>query len=82
MKPIFLDSYQESVALALRALGHLFARMNTSLPQKDQEAIVRLVTNLISQSTFGPVRKLSRRMIEPESDFDINTISDILRKAI
>jgi len=82
LKPIFHDSYQESIELAQRALGDLFAKMNTSLPQDDRDAVVRLVTKLIGQSTFGPVKKLSRRMIEQKSAFESEASRDMLRKAI
>jgi len=82
LKPIFHDSYQESMELAQRALGDLFAKMDTSLPEKDQQAVVRLVTKLIGQSTFGPVKKLSRQMIEQKSSFDTEASREMLRKAI
>lgn len=64
LKPIFHDSYRESIELANKALAELFSRKVTSLAREDQNAVVRLVTQLIGQSTFGPIKKLSRQMID------------------
>ncbi len=82
LKPIFNDSYQESVELAQKALGDLFTRKITTLAPEDQEAVVRLVTKLIGQSTFGPIKKLSRQMINGQPEVQADQIRGTLREAV
>ncbi|MFQ5500076.1 MAG: hypothetical protein ACE5FH_10450, partial [Candidatus Zixiibacteriota bacterium] len=72
LKPIFHDSYRESIALAQHALNDLFARRVTTLDESQQEAIEQMVTKLIGHSSFGPVRCLSSRLAELHSEINID----------
>ncbi|MEW6050957.1 MAG: glutamyl-tRNA reductase [Candidatus Zixiibacteriota bacterium] len=67
LKPIFHDSYKESLELADRALNDLFAQKLTSLQHDEREAVKRLVTKLIGHSSFQPVRVLSERLAQMRS---------------
>lgn len=82
LKPIFRDSYEESVALAKSALDDLFAKRVTSIDEKDKEAVIHLVTKLIGQSSFQPVRKLSDRLVEMRSEIDLSDASKSHHQAV
>ena len=77
LKPIFRDSYEESVEMARRALEELFAKKVTSIDEKDKQAVIHLVTKLIGQSAFQPVRKLSDRLVKMRSEIKLDeTLAD------
>ena len=82
LKPIFRSSYKESCELAKRALDDLFSHRVTGLGEKDQEAVLKLVTKLIGHSSFQPVRKLSDHLVENRPDLSITDFGDSSRKAV
>jgi len=82
LKPIFHDSFRESIALAERALDDLFDRRVTSLTEGDREAVQRLVTKLISHSAFQPVRILSNRLVETNSRLGLEELISVQKSAV
>jgi len=82
LKPIFHDTYQENVALARKALDDLFCNRVTSLRPDEKEAVVRIVTKLIGQSTFGPVKRLSQELVENHQIVRLDQSSAVHRKAV
>ena len=82
LKPIFHDSYKESVELARQALDDLFKKRVTSIGDKDKEAVIHLVTKLIGQSSFQPVRKLSDHLVETRNEINLNDTSKDHRQAV
>lgn len=72
LKPIFHDSYRESIELANRALNDLFAQKLSGLEVHEREAVTRLVTKLIGHSSFQPVRLLSQRLAQTQSGLCLN----------
>ncbi len=81
-KPLFNDSYEESMELAQKMLGDLFSKRVTSLGQEDQDAVLRTVTKLIGQSTFGPLKKLSRQIIDEQPETSSEDMSMRYREAM
>ncbi len=75
LKPIFHDSYQESMNLARRALDDLFAKKVTSLDANEKDAIYRLVGKLIANSAFQPVKALSGRLSQLGDDLSLTDLS-------
>lgn len=82
LKPIFRDSYKESMELAERALNDLFAHRVKSLEQKDRDAVIHLVNKLIGQSSFGPIRKLSSSLINERSEQSLADFGTTFGKAV
>lgn len=82
LKPIFHDSYQESMALAQRALDSLFNKELTSLGDEERAAVTRLVTKLVGHSSFQPVKVLSGRLASMNGDFSANDLNGSNRQAI
>ena len=82
LKPIFHDSYQESMRMAKSALDDLFAKKVTSLSEEEKEAVYRLVTKLVANSAFQPVKILSNKLVEMGSDLEIAEIKDIRKEAV
>lgn len=82
LKPIFHDSYRESMELAWRALDNLFNEKLTHLGDDDREAVTRLVTKLIGHSSFQPVKTLSGRLAAISADLPISDLSDLRREAV
>ncbi len=82
LKPIFNDTYRETLQTAEKALGDLFAKRVTSLAREDQEAVLRVVTKLIGQSTFGPVRRLSKQLVEKGQELNLPTPAPKFREAV
>lgn len=66
IKPIFHNTYKESVELANQALNDLFAKKVTTLSDDDQNAIINLVTKLIGHSSFQPSKVISDRLAQTE----------------
>jgi len=82
LKPIFHDTYRETLEMAEKALGDLFTKKVTSLGQEDREAVLRVVTKLIGQSTFGPVRRLSQQMVEKGQELNLPNPAAGFREAV
>jgi glutamyl-tRNA reductase len=75
LKPIFHDSFQESMNLARRALDDLFAKKVTSLTADEKDAIYRLVGKLIANSAFQPVKTLSDKLSRLGDDLNLSDLS-------
>jgi glutamyl-tRNA reductase len=82
LKPIFHDSYQESMALAQRALDSLFNKELVSLGDAEREAVTRLVTKLVGHSSFQPVKALSGRLASLNDDLATTDLTGPSRQAI
>ena len=82
LKPIFQTSYRESVELAKQALEDLFSKRVTGLNSDQQEAVLRLVTKLISHSSFQPVRKLSDHLVEQRSELTLPNPASARKEAV
>jgi glutamyl-tRNA reductase len=82
LKPIFHDSYRESMALAQQALDDLFSRHVTGLAREDREAVLRLVTKLISHSSFQPVKKLSDHLVQKRAELNLTDTSAPSKEAV
>jgi len=67
LKPIFAESHRESLALARKALDDFFSRNLTNLNQNQLNDLQRLITSLISKSTFHPMHTLSSRLIDRDA---------------
>jgi len=81
LKPIFHDCYRESLAMAKQALDDLFSKRVTGLDENEREAVERLVTKLISHSSFQPVRMLSGHLVDKQSDLDFSQAPMVRREA-
>jgi glutamyl-tRNA reductase len=68
LKPIFQSSYQESLTLAHQAMADLFANQLSKLEESERESLVRLVSKLIGNAAFNPVRVLSERLAQLTGD--------------
>ena len=82
LKPIFHDSYQESMRLAKNALDDLFAKKVTGLSEEEKEAVYKLVTKLVANSAFQPVKILSNKLVEMGSELEIAEIKNIRKEAV
>ncbi len=74
LKPIFTDSFQESMQLAKRALDDLFAKKVTSLNDEEKDAIYRLVTKLIANSAYQPAKVLSDKLANLTDEIDLSEL--------
>lgn len=74
LKPIFTDSFQESMQLAKRALDDLFAKKVTAISDEDKDAIYRLVTKLIANSAYQPAKVLSDKLANLSGDIDLTEL--------
>jgi glutamyl-tRNA reductase len=82
LKPIFNESYQESIEMANRAMEDLFAKRVTSLSDEDRDAVLRLVSKLVGHSSFQPVRMLSERLVTLQSELAISEFAGPQREAV
>lgn len=80
LKPIFHSSYQESLRIAQNALEDLFQKRVTGLDDDEKQAVHRLVTKLIGQSSFQPVRMLSDCLVASRSDLVFDELNTTTRK--
>ena len=64
LKPIFRQSYQESVAMAEEAFTDLFNSRITVLSQEERQTVLRLVTRLIGHTCFQPAKALSDQLAD------------------
>ncbi len=64
LKPIFKQSYQESLAMAKNAFSDLFEKRVTSLDEKDKEAVMNLVAKVLGHSSFQPAKLLSDHLAD------------------
>jgi glutamyl-tRNA reductase len=71
LKPLFHTSYQESLQFAHRSLNNLFDNKLTSLKEDERDALVQLVTKLVSHSSFQPVKRLSAHLTESQAELDV-----------
>lgn len=78
LKPLFHTSYQESLQFAQRSLNNLFDNKLTSLKEDEREALVKLVTKLVSHSSFQPVKRLSAHLTEAQAELDVINSSETL----
>ena len=77
LKPIFHESYQESIALARKALDELFTTRLNSLDEDSRETVHRLVSRLIGHSSFQPAKMLSSHLVGIQSE---STLIDVTAK--
>jgi glutamyl-tRNA reductase len=82
LKPIFRDCCNESLEVARKALDDLFSRRLTCLDQEERKAVERLVTNLISHSSFQPVRILSDHLVELRSELTLADPAPVRTQAV
>jgi len=82
IKPIFRESYNESIELARTALEDLFNKKVTSLSEDDKQAVMRLVTKLIGHSSFQPARKLSDHLARKYSQLNLKDFVFTRKNAI
>jgi glutamyl-tRNA reductase len=75
IKPIFHNSYRESIELAKKSLDDLFSKRVTSLDEKEKEAVLNLVIKLIGHSSFQPARILSDRLAQAQAELDFDKAS-------
>jgi len=64
LKPIFNQSYQESLAMAENAFSDLFEKQVTTLNENDRKAVMNLVTKLLGHSSFQPAKMLSDHLAD------------------
>jgi len=74
IKPIFQESYNESIELAQTALEDLFSKKITSLNDDEKQAVLRLVTKIIGHTAFQPARKLSDRLAQVHSQLNLEDL--------
>ncbi|MFH2036817.1 MAG: glutamyl-tRNA reductase [Candidatus Zixiibacteriota bacterium] len=82
LKPIFRQSYNESIEMAEKALDELFSKRITRLDENEREAILRTVTRLIGHTAFSPVKHLSSQMVEKRAEVDLESLDSSIKKAI
>ncbi len=75
LKPIFHDSYKESLELSERAFSDLFSKRVTSLDSEEKEAVIRLVNKLIAHSSFQPARIISDRLAQMEGSLNFDDLN-------
>jgi len=80
LKPIFHDSYRESLELAREAIDDLFAKRKSTLPAEEKERVMRLVTRLVGHSAFQPARMLADRLAQSQTELNLSG-AVTLRKA-
>lgn len=74
LKPIFHQSYQESMAMAEEALDDLFSKRVTSLDEDGRRAVQRLVSKLLGYSCYQPARLLSDHLANQREDLLIDDV--------
>ncbi|MEA1980666.1 MAG: glutamyl-tRNA reductase [candidate division Zixibacteria bacterium] len=82
LKPIFNESYKESMDFARKAYDNLFSHRMQSLPEEEKEAVFELISKVIGYSSFQPVKMLSNRFVEMRSNIDLAEIASIRKEAI
>lgn len=82
IKPIFHNSYQESIELAKNAFGDLFKTKVKNLSPEEEAAILNLVTKLIGNTVFQPARKLSQQLALNKQQFELEDIPVYTKEAI
>lgn len=82
IKPIFHNSYQESIELAKNAFSDLFKNKIKNLTPEEEIAIVNLVTKLIGNTVFQPARKLSQQLALNKQPFELEDIPVYTKEAI
>jgi len=75
LRPIFNESYRETVNLANDALNKLFDKKLSNLDEDQQEAISRLVNKLIGHSSFNSIKMLSEFIVETRGEIKPDSIT-------
>ncbi len=82
LKPIFHDSYQESLALAQRALDDMFAKSLPNLDDDEKQALHRLVSKLVGNAAFQPVKILSDKIAQSTGELHVTNLKNIRKEAV
>ncbi len=75
LKPIFRNSFEESLELAERAFEDLFKKKLTNLTDEERDAIMRLMTKLVGHATYQPARWLSSELAHSQAEQSVADIS-------
>ena len=75
LKPIFRNSFEESLELSERAFEDLFKKKVTSLTDEERDAIMRLMTKLVGHATYQPARWLSSELAQSQAEESVAEIS-------
>jgi glutamyl-tRNA reductase len=81
LKPIFHNSYKESMELAEKTLDELFDQLN-NLGDGEREAIRRMVNKLVGHSSFQSVRRLSDHLVEVRSQMVLADLVKARKEAV
>lgn len=82
LKPIFHESYQESIDRAKKALDDLFATRLNSLDTESRETVARLVTRLIGHSSFQPAKMLSDHLVGIQAEQSLIDLTAARKDAV
>ena len=82
LKPLFQDSYQESLKFARKALKDLFEHRCTAIPPEEKEAMFELIEKLVGHSAFQPVKMLSNRFVDNKSSIVFNELTPQRKEAV
>ena len=82
LKPIFHESYQESIALARKSLDELFTTRLNSLDEDSRETVHRLVSRLIGHSSFQPAKMLSSHLVGIQSEGSLIDLTAVRKDAV
>ena len=77
IKPIFHNSFKDSIQMANNALDDFFAKKVTSLSEEDQKSIKNLVTKLVSNASFQPSRILSNKMAQAKTNLNFENFEKV-----
>ncbi len=83
LKPIFRNSFEESLELSERAFDDLFRKKLTSLGDEERQAIMHLMTKLVGHATYQPARWLSEELAQSQAEASVANIpAQPKRKAV
>jgi len=82
LKPIFHESYQESIDRAKKALDDLFETRLNSLDSESRETVARLVTRLIGHSSFQPAKLLSDHLVGIQAEQSLIDLTSVQKDAV
>ncbi len=82
LKPIFDESYKESMDFARKEFDNFLSHRMQSLPEEEKEAVFELISKVIGHSSFQPVKMLSNRFVEMRSKIDLTELASLRKKAI
>lgn len=75
LKPVFRNSFEESLELSERAFEDLFRKKLTGLTDEERQAILRLMTKLVGHATYQPARWLSEELAQSQAEASVAKIS-------